>query len=77
MKIMERPTIVQVTPHPGGRSAGVSAVAIGAAATNPVTMVGKIRRATNRDAGPPGHRRVIVACLVIGLAILFPLSAGS
>ncbi|SPM32301.1 Mycobacterium rhizamassiliense ORFan [Mycobacterium rhizamassiliense] len=48
---MVPPTIVQVTPHASGATAGVWAVAI-SPTTIPVAIVGRTRRATNFNMTP-------------------------
>jgi hypothetical protein len=50
-KMMVPPTIVQVTPHANGATAGGSAVTI-SPTTIPVAIVGRIRRATNFTVTP-------------------------
>jgi hypothetical protein len=69
MKMIVRPTVVQVVVQASGTTAGVSAVAIRAAII-PETIVGRIRRDMNFNATPPGGRRMIVDRFAIGSAIL-------
>jgi hypothetical protein len=73
MKMMLRPTIVQVVAHASGTAAGVFAKAIGVSAK----AIGTATIAVTIAATPASHGRAIVDRLVIGSAICVSALRGS